>query len=51
MFAAIDQGAIGSPNTEGKGEDNQSGNASPPIPKALKEVSKRGGSGSKKPNP
>ena len=49
--AAIDQGAIGSPNTEGEGEDNQSGNASPPTPKALKEVSKRVGSGSKKPNP
>jgi hypothetical protein len=50
--AAINQGAIGSPKPEeGEGEDNESGNASPPIPKALKEVSKRGGSGSKKPNP
>jgi len=49
--AAIDQGAIGSPNKEKEGEDSKSGNVSPPTPKALKEVSKRGESGSKKPNP
>ena len=48
--AAVDQGAIGSPKPEGQGEDNESGNASLPTPKGLKEASKRGGSGSKKPN-
>ena len=49
--AAIDQGAIGSPKQEEEGEDNESGNVSPPTPKELKEVSKRGVSGSKKLNP
>ena len=50
--AASAQGAIGSPAPEeGEGEDDESGNASPPTQKKLKEVSKRGGSGSKKPNP
>jgi hypothetical protein len=49
--AATDQGAIGSPKGEGEGEDDESGNASQPIPKKLKEASKRGASGSKKPNP
>jgi hypothetical protein len=50
--AAIDQGAIGSPKSEEEeGEDNDSGNASLQIPKKLKEASKRGENGSKKPNP
>ena len=49
--AAASQGAIGSPQPEEEGEDSESGNASQPTPKGLKEASKRGGSGSKKPNP
>ncbi len=49
--AATDQGAIGSPEPEEEGENDESGNASPPTQKKLKEASKRGASGSKKPNP
>ena len=49
--AAIDQGAIGSPDDKETGEADDSGNASPIIQKTLKEGSKRGASGSKKPNP
>ena len=49
--AAAAQGANGSPQPEEEGEDSESGNASQPTPKGLKEASKRGGSGSKKPNP
>jgi hypothetical protein len=51
--AASDQGAIGSPDKkeEEEGEDSDSGNVSPPTPTKLKEASKRGTSGSKKPNP
>ena len=52
--AASDQGAIGSPDKEkekGNGEDNESGNVSQPTRTKLKEASKRGESGSKKPNP
>ena len=50
--AASSQGAIGSPAPEEEeGEDDESGNASYQRQTKLKEVSKRGGSGSKKPNP
>ena len=50
--AASAQGAIGSPAPEeGDGEDDESGNVSPPTPTASAEASKRGASGSKKPNP
>jgi hypothetical protein len=49
--AAVSQGAIGSSKSEGEGESNELGNASQPIQKKLKEASKRGENGSKKPNP